>query len=98
MHYRAQNAGAARSLRTTCRRAPAGDLDCKGIGAGVAKVACTFSMRETPEAAKQRFADELGPVLHRLGGFVRARTRSGYLLYSDGIRDPMEYGYRDGIA
>jgi hypothetical protein len=63
----------------------------------VARINRTFTMQETSEQAQARFAEEIGSVLHRAGGFRLYMRQPGHLAYSDGIRDPLAFAGADGV-
>jgi hypothetical protein len=46
--------------------------------------------------AQERFKNEVGPQLHRVGEFALCRNQPGTLIYSDGVVDPVAFGGRDG--
>ena len=63
----------------------------------MAKINHTFSMHEEPGLAQAKFARDIAPYLHRVGGFTLYRQEPALLAFSDGRVDPVAFGGRDGL-
>jgi hypothetical protein len=50
-----------------------------------------------PSGRRRGFANDIGPELHRIGGFVLQKEEPGHLVFSDGIVDPVAFAGRDGL-